>query len=142
MDETPERRPMDVPLIAGIAAGGALIGLLSSLGSLPGSLEWVAWLVLAAAGLIATLRRIPEDAFRHLVFAFMLGGFLGADVKILLWERFLANHQELVNATLTEGIEQVPRVSVIIADTATGALIGLVTGMVAVYLRKRGMTRN
>lgn len=133
---------MDVRLIAAIAAGGALIGLLSSLGALPGTVEWIAWLVLATAGLIAALRRIPEDAFRHLVFAFMLGGFLGADVKILLWERFLANHQDLVNATVASGVEQVPRVSVIIADTATGALIGLVTGIAAVYMRKRGLTRQ
>lgn len=133
---------MDVPLIAGIAAGGALIGLLSSFGKLPGTLEWVAWLVLATGGLIATLRRIPQDAFRHLVFAFMLGGFLGADVKILLWDRFLANHQELVNATMAQGIEQVPRVSVIIADTVTGVMIGLVTGLVAKYLRRRGMAQR
>lgn len=128
---------MDKRLLAGIAVSGLLLGILSSLGALPGTMELVAWLVLGTGALIAALRRIPQDPFRHIAFGMMLAGFLAADAKILLWDRFLANHAEMVNATLEQGVEQVPRTAVILSDTLTGVLFGLLFGAVALYLARR-----
>lgn len=136
-EETPLKRPLDMPLLVGVALGGIALGVLSSLGALAGTLELVAWVVLGTGALIAALRRIPQDPFRHIAFGMMLAGFLAANAKILLWDQFLANHQEMVNATLDQGVDSVPRTAVILSDTITGVLFGLVFGAVAAYLARR-----
>lgn len=137
MDEQPERRPVDIRLLVALAAGGALIGILSSAGALAGVAELVSWMVLGTAAMIAALRRIPDDAFRHVAFGLMLAGFLAGDAKILLWDMFLANHPDYVDLAAQNGLDSVPKTRIVMNDLITGALFGVLFGFGARYLNRR-----
>lgn len=138
VDEPVERRPMDVPLLVSLAAAGMVLGLLSVYGALAGSLELVAWGTWTAGAAIAALRRIPDDAFRHVAFGGVLAGFLSGDMKVLQLARYLENHPELLAiADANGGIATVPRTALVISDILTGVLFGMIGGLLALYFRKR-----
>lgn len=127
---------MNVRFLAGVAASGALIGLLSSVGIAAERWELGFWLVAGVGWVTAANRVLESDVFRHMTLGGAAAGFLAADVKILLWSKYLEHHPQ-VSSYIAENGDAGIKTSLLFSGLVSGLAFGMMLGGPMAWRRLR-----
>ncbi len=119
------------------AAGtGILLGIVTTLGVGGESRELWWWLLVAAMWGFLAHRMLERDLFRHVVLGGAIAGFLAADVNVLFWDTFVANHPTVQQLIAEQG-GRVPRLIFLLNGVLKGSIFGLMVGAPLAWFRLR-----
>ncbi len=128
---------MNVRYLLALAGTGLALGIVTTYGILPSRAEPWGWLAAVAVWAFLAHRWLDGDVFRHVALGGAIAGFVAADVNILFWGEYLANHPEVQQQLIDQEIEGTPRTGFLLAGLFRGLIFGVLLGLPLSWLHRR-----